>query len=92
MIIINHITSLSHINHISLIFINPRRMREGYGTCSVIRSIIRSFCLSNDYDQCLVLKVMQSYTANAGSEVQTKSVHREFQHYLSLEKNIVRYN
>ena len=26
--------------------INPRRMREGYGTCSVVRSFIHSFILS----------------------------------------------
>ena len=27
-------------------FINPRRMREGYGTCLVFRSFVRSFILS----------------------------------------------
>ena len=30
--------------------VNPRRMREGYGTCSVIRSFIHSFCPSSYRD------------------------------------------
>ena len=37
--------------------INPRRMREGYGTCSVIRSFVHSFCPPSCRDHRSLLKL-----------------------------------
>ena len=41
-----------------ILFINPRRMREGYGTCSVIRSFVHSFInpRPEGYGTCSVIR------------------------------------
>ena len=42
---------------LSLSFVNPRRMREGYGTCFVVRSVCLSVCLFCYRDQRSLLRV-----------------------------------